>query len=63
MSDFTADKLYKKLLEIKHKDPNHQFDVTDLIDLGNPKTQFDQLVYEGRVELKNDIIDSFDVIE
>lgn len=63
MPKLTADVLYKMLLEIKHNEPKHQFCTIDLIALGNPNSQFQQLINDGRVIPNNDIIDSFEVIE
>lgn len=63
MSNMTADTLYEKLLEIKHREPEHKFDNVDLMSLGSPYTQFKQLINDGRVILSNDIIESFEVIE
>ena len=62
MPNMTADMLYEKLLEIKRKDSNHNFNNIDLINLNNPDAQFKQLVNDGRVILSTDIIGSFEVI-
>ena len=63
MAVLTADVLYEMLLQIKHNDPNHQFDSLDLLSMGNPNSQFQQLINDGRVILHNDVIESFDVVE
>ncbi len=62
MPKLTADVLYEMLLEKKRKNPDYQFCGLDLTTIGNVESQYRQLISEGKIIEKNDILDSFEVI-
>lgn len=59
----TADELYNKLLEMKQNDVHKRFDSTDLLPFGNVERQMVELENDGKIIRKNDIIDTFYIIE
>ena len=62
MPRLSADVLYEMLLEIKHNDPNHDFNSLDLLSIGDVTAQFQQLVEAGKVIAHHDIVGSFEVV-
>lgn len=63
MAKITAEELYKKLLDIKHTNPDYEFSGLDLLPPGSVDQQYQQLVSERKIFEKNDVIGSFEVLE
>lgn len=57
---FTSEDLYQEFLEIKRKEPNHNFDNMDYI---GRERLFKELEEAGKVISRNDIIGSFEIVD